>query len=178
MRKAKNGIAIAILSVIFGVSCLGHLLGHVRSRVTAESGGEWEPMKHHARGTFEVKMTTLKPDSAEAESMNLGRMSGDKKLHGDLEGTGKGEMLSFMSQVEGSGGYVAIERITGKLAGRSGSFMLLHSGVMTKGVPQLWSVTVIPDSGTEQLKGIAGAMAIEIKEGKHFYDFEYTLPED
>ncbi|HEY2461677.1 MAG TPA: DUF3224 domain-containing protein [Candidatus Acidoferrum sp.] len=135
-------------------------------------------MKHHARGTFEVKMTPLKPDSAEAEGLNLGRMRGDKDLHGDVEGTGKGEMLSFMSPAAGSGGYVAIERITGTLAGRNGSFVLLHSAVMAKEVPQMWSVVVIPDSGTEQLAGLAGTMTIEIKGGKHFYDFEYTLPED
>jgi hypothetical protein len=103
-------------------------------------------------------------------------MSIDKQFDGDLEGFGKGQMLTGMTAVKGSAGYVAIERITGTLAGRTGSFTLQHSGVMNKGVPSL-SITVIPDSGTDGLTGIAGAMAIDIKpNGDHFYTFEYTLP--
>jgi hypothetical protein len=133
-------------------------------------------MTNHASGTFEVKLTPQKPDNKEAESANLGRMSIDKQFHGDLEATSKGEMLSFMTDVKGSAGYVAIERISGTLHGRSGTFVLQHSGTMTRGVPQL-SVTVVPDSGTNQLVGIAGTMTIKIVEGKHFYEFEYRLGE-
>jgi hypothetical protein len=72
-------------------------------------------------------------------------------------------------------GYVAVEKVTGSLHGRSGTFMLQHSGTMTRGTPQL-SVTVVPDSGTGQLEGLTGKMAINIVDGKHFYDFEYALP--
>ena len=101
-------------------------------------------------------------------------MSIDKQFHGDLEGAGKGEMLSAGTVVKGSAGYVAIERVTGKLQGRSGSFVLQHTGTMTRGVPQL-SVTVVPDSGTGELTGIAGKLNIIIADGKHSFDFEYTL---
>ena len=122
----------------------------------------------HASGTFEVKLTPQ-------ESANIGRMSIDKQFHGDLEATSKGEMLSAMTDVKGSAGYVALERVTGTLHGRSGSFVLQHSGTMTRGEPQL-SVTVVPDSGINELAGIAGALTIRIAEKQHFYEFDYTLP--
>ena len=130
----------------------------------------------HARGTFEVKLTPQKPDNKEAESANLGRMSIDKKFSGDLEATSKGEMLSAMTDVKGSAGYVAIERVSGKLHGRSGTFVLQHSGTMTRNAPEL-SITVVPDSGTGQLVGLAGKMTIQVDAGKHFYEFDYMLPE-
>ena len=130
----------------------------------------------HASGAFEVKLTPQKPDNKEAESANLGRMSIDKKFSGDLEATSKGEMLSAMTEVKGSAGYVAIERVTGILHGRSGAFLLQHSGTMTRGAPEL-SITVVPDSGTGQLVGLEGKMTIKIDTGKHFYEFDYTLPE-
>ena len=123
----------------------------------------------HASGTFDVKLTP-------AEDATFGRMSIDKQFHGDLEGTSKGEMLSAATSVKGSAGYVAIERVTGSLKGRSGTFVFQHSGTMTRGALML-SVTVIPDSGTGQLTGLTGKMAINIVDGKHFYDFDYTLPQ-
>ena len=129
----------------------------------------------HASGTFEVKLTSQKPDNKEAESANLGRMSIDKKFSGDLEATSKGEMLSAMTDVKGSAGYVALERVSGTLHGRSGTFVLQHNATMTRGVPEL-SIAVVPDSGTGQLVGLAGKMTIKIVEGKHFYEFDYTLP--
>ena len=130
-------------------------------------------MAEHARGTFEVK---LLPQTVEGEGADavLGRMSIDKQLHGDLEGTSKGAMLTAGTPVKGSAGYVAIERVSGTLKGRKGSFILQHSATMTRGVPQL-SITVVPDSGTEDLVGLAGTFGIEITDGKHSYDFEYTL---
>lgn len=128
-----------------------------------------------ASGTFEVKLAPQKPDNAVFEAANLGRMSIEKQFHGDLEGTSKGEMLAATTEIKGSAGYVAMERVTGVLSGREGSFILQHSGTMTRGTPQL-SVTVVPDSGTGQLTGLAGKMAIKIENGKHFYEFEYTLP--
>jgi hypothetical protein len=127
----------------------------------------------HARGTFEVKITPQAPDDP-AEAL-LGRMSIEKQLHGDLEGTSKGQMLTGMTSVKGSAGYVAIEKVTGKLHGRNGSFVLQHSGTMNRGVPQLL-VTVVPDSGTDQLAGLTGTFTIIIEGGKHSYDFEYSLP--
>jgi hypothetical protein len=126
-------------------------------------------------GTFDVKLTPqTMDDKADA---SLGRMSLDKQFHGDLEATSKGEMLSASSSVQGSGAYVAIERVSGKLHGRSGSFVFQHSGIMTRGAPQL-TITVVPDSGTGELVGLAGKMNINIVDGKHFYDFEYTLAEN
>jgi hypothetical protein len=124
----------------------------------------------HARGAFDVKITSVTTDPI------LGRMSLAKVLHGDLEGTSAGEMLTAGTSVKDSGAYVAVERIMGTLQGRRGTFILQHSGTMTRGAQQL-TITVVPDSGTEQLAGIAGSMKIVIdKDGKHFYDFEYTLP--
>lgn len=131
-------------------------------------------MTTHARGTFEVKLAPQTPDG-KFEDATMGRMTIDKQFHGDLEATSKGQMLSAMTEVKGSAGYVAMERVTGTLNGRSGSFVLQHSATMTRGVPQL-SVTVVPDSGTGQLVGLTGKMEITITAGKHSYDFEYTLP--
>src|ERR1035441_9040530 len=103
-------------------------------------------------------------------------MSIDKKFSGDLEATSQGEMLAAMTAVKGSAGYVAIERVSGTLHGRNGTFVLQHSGTMTRGTPQL-SITVVPDSGTGQFDGISGTMTIKIDQGKHSYEFEYTLPQ-
>jgi hypothetical protein len=128
---------------------------------------------NHASGTFEVKVTPQAPD--ENGEPSVGRLSLDKQFHGDLEGTSKGQMLAVRSDVESSAGYVAMERVTGTLAGRSGTFALQHNGVMNRGAPTL-AISVVPDSGTGQLAGIAGTMTIKIEEGKHFYEFDYTLP--
>jgi hypothetical protein len=103
-------------------------------------------------------------------------MSLDKQFRGELEASSQGEMLSAGTSVKGSAGYVAMERVTGTLQGRGGSFILQHSGTMTRGTPQL-SITVVPDSGTGELAGLAGRMAIEIADGMHSYDFEYTIAE-
>ena len=129
-------------------------------------------MTAQASGTFEVK---LAPQTQYEES--VGRLSIDKQFHGDLEATSKGEMLAVSSSSEkGSAGYVAMEQVSGTLHGRSGSFALQHSGTMTRGAAQL-IVTVVPDSGTGQLVGLSGQMAIEIADGKHSYRFDYTLAE-
>src|SRR3954468_13798177 len=104
----------------------------------------------------------------------LGRMSIDKQFHGDLEGSSKGQMLTGGTPIKNSAGYVAIERVTGVLKGRKGSFVLQHTGVMNRGAPSL-VITVVPDSGTDQLEGIRGTMAIRIEGGKHSYDLNYTL---
>jgi len=130
----------------------------------------------HAKGTFDVKVIPQKPDNKEAESAKLGRMSLDKTFHGELEGTSQGEMLSYMTEVKGSGVYVAIERVTAKLNGRSGSFAMYHHGTMTRGEPQL-TVTVVPDSGTGELTGLTGTLKIILEGRQHFYEFDYSLPE-
>ena len=127
----------------------------------------------HAAGPFDVTVT--RQDDTSGDPL-LNRMTLDKQYHGDLEGTGKGQMLTAGTEVKGSGAYVAIEKVSGTLKGRSGSFILQHTGAMAQGVPQL-SVTVVPDSGTGELKGMTGKMTINIAgDGKHSYDFEYTLP--
>ena len=127
-----------------------------------------------ANGPFDVKLTP-QPAAPGIEPANLGRMTIDKQFHGDLEAISLGEMLSAMGQVQGSAGYVAIERVTGSLHGRQGSFVLQHYGVMDRAAPQL-TITVVPDSGTDALAGLRGTMQIQIEDGKHSYVFDYTLP--
>jgi len=150
-------------------------LAHAQKHPAAQAAPAKEKVvTSHASGTFDVKLT---PQAAEDADAGLGRMSIDKQFHGDLEGTSKGFMLSSATTVvKGSGGYVAMERVTGTLKSRTGSFVLQHSGTMTRGTPQL-TVTVVPDSGTGQLEGITGTLAIKIDAGQHSYGFDYTLPE-
>jgi hypothetical protein len=124
-----------------------------------------------ATGTFDV---TLKPQTDENGDPTVGRMSIEKQFHGDLEATSKGQMLAVQGEVKGSAGYVAMERVTGTLSGRTGSFALQHTGTMNRGVPEQ-SVTVVPDSGTGELAGISGKMTIRIDAGKHFYELQWVL---
>jgi hypothetical protein len=133
-------------------------------------------MTTHASGTFEVKLTPQAPDD-KSEDRPIGRMSIDKQFHGDLDAVSKGQMLAAGTSVKGSAGYVAMERVSGALDGRSGTFVLQHTGTATRGELQL-SVTVVPDSGTGELVGLSGKMAIVVADGKHSYDFEYTLAPD
>jgi hypothetical protein len=126
-----------------------------------------------ATGTFDVKLSPLGMED-KTEGTLLARMSIDKQFHGDIEGVSKGEMLSAGTAVKNSAGYVAIERVTGSVSGRKGTFVLQHSATMTRGVPGL-SITVVPDSGTAELEGLAGSMTIIIAEGKHSYEMIYTL---
>jgi hypothetical protein len=132
------------------------------------------PTMTHATGTFEVKL--IPQNDGKPEDSPIGRMTIDKQIHGDLEATTKGQMLAFSTDVKGSAGYVAMERVTGTLHGRTGSFVLQHNAMMNRGVPQL-SITVVPDSGTGQLVGLTGTFDIQISAGKHSYTFDYTLPE-
>lgn len=133
-------------------------------------------MPSHATGSFEVK-STPQPSGFKTEDPKLGRTTGEKQFHGDLEATSEVQMLTAGTSVKGSAAYVAIEKITGTLKSRSGTFILQHTGTMNRGVAQL-TVTVVPDSGTEQLAGLSGKMNIVVAaDGKHSYDFEYALPE-
>ncbi len=131
-------------------------------------------MSSLAVGTFEVIMNPEPPYDTDATA-SIGRVSIKKQFKGDLEATSSVEMIGARSiELKGSAGYVAIERVVGTLHGRSGSFVLQHSGTMTRGKGEL-TVSVVPDTGSAELKGIAGKMTIEISDGKHLYSFEYTL---
>ncbi|MGA7524384.1 MAG: DUF3224 domain-containing protein [Acidobacteriaceae bacterium] len=127
-------------------------------------------------GPFDVKVLPQKADNPHAEAAGVGRMALDKRFRGDLEATSQGEMLSILDRAIGSGGYVAMERVTGTLAGRKGGFVLQHHATMTRGEPKL-SIEVVPDSGTEELAGLRGTMEIRLEEKQHFYDFDYELGE-
>jgi hypothetical protein len=126
-----------------------------------------------ATGSFDVKISPLASDTP-TEGSPLGRMSIDKQFHGDLEGTSKGEMLTAGTTIKNSAGYVAIERVTGSLHGRNGTFALQHNATMTRGVGAL-DIIVVPDSGTGDLTGLSGRLSIEIAGGKHLYVFDYSL---
>ena len=128
----------------------------------------------HASGSFEIKMAPQPVTEEEKKTISV-RMTSDKQFHGDLEGTSTGEMLGVFTAVKDSAGYVALERVSGKLKGRAGTFILQHSSTMARGT-QHQSIIVVPDSGTDQLVGLTGSMIIKITDGKHFYEFDYTLP--
>ena len=128
-------------------------------------------MLQHAKGTFDVKVT---PQDNQTSDATLGHLLLEKQLHGDMQGTSIGQMLSAMTAVEGSAGYVAIERFTGTLQGRSGSFVLQHLGTMGHGKMHM-AISVLPDSGTQDLQGITGTLRITIEAGKHYYEFDYSF---
>jgi len=127
-----------------------------------------------ATGTFEVKLVPQKADNAQAEAAGLGRMALDKQFLGALEAVGQGEMLSILDREKGSGGYVAMERVTGTLDGRKGSFILQHDATMNRGEAEM-NIVVVPDTGTGQLAGISGSMTVKIDGGQHYYYFDYSL---
>ena len=131
-------------------------------------------MATHISGEFDVKLTPQPPASGEPAAP--GRMLLEKQFRGGLAGASTGQMLAIQTETKGSAGYVAMERFKGVLGERAGSFALQHSGTMDRGAPQLL-ITVVPDSGSGQLRGISGRMMINIVEGKHFYEFDYTLPD-
>ena len=130
-------------------------------------------MSATAKGSFDVKAT--RQPAAEGDDPSISRMTFDKQFHGDLEGTSKVQMLAASTSVKLSGAYVALEKVYATLAGHKGSFILQHNATMNRGVPSL-TITVVPDSGADQLAGISGKLSIDIKDGKHAYTFDYTLP--
>ena len=168
-RRAGAGVIAALcLSLSFIAS------GYSQTR--SQSSPKEAVAPAHASGSFEVKLTPQPPDD-KAGDATIARMSADKQYDGDLEATGKGQMLAAGTGAKGSsGGIVGMERVTGTLHGMNGSFVLQHSGTMTRGAMQ-YSITVVPDSGTGQLAGLAGKMDIKIADGKHSYEFEYTIAE-
>lgn len=129
-------------------------------------------MTHHATGTFDVKVIPQPADDAAGGP--FGRLFLDKQFYGALQAASRGQMVAFGTAVEGSAGYVALELVTGTLDGKSGTFVLQHNGTMRRNVPSL-TVTVVPDSGTGELTGLAGTFTIIIEGKKHSYDFEYTF---
>lgn len=178
-RRTKFGLTLLLsLSLLLYIGALAQseVSSRTNSSVAPVQASTPVPQKEkkdsmttQANGTFEVKMTPqTSADSA------VGRYALDKQFHGDLEGTSQGEMLAVQTAVDGSAGYVAMERVTATLKGRKGTFALQHSGTMTRGAPQL-SITVVPDSGTGGLAGISGKMEITIADGKHFYSFDYNV---
>jgi hypothetical protein len=174
-KRSRAGVVVITVTAIclsLGCGSSAHTRTHLSLLNPVQKG---TAMATHASGTFEVKLVPQPPED-KAEGSTLARMSIDKQFHGDLEATSKGQMLTAGTDVKGSAGYVAIERITGTLHGSTGSFVLQHSGTLTRGAPQQ-SIIVVPDSGTGQLAGLTGKMTINIADGKHSYEFEYTLPE-
>ncbi|HET9625362.1 MAG TPA: DUF3224 domain-containing protein [Kofleriaceae bacterium] len=131
-------------------------------------------MSRKAQGPFDVKTIPQPRDEAFGDA-SIGRLALDKQFHGDLAATSKGEMLAFRSPVDGSAGYVALERVTGTLHGKRGAFTLQHTGTMNRGAAAL-TITVVPDSGTDELTGLTGTMAIVRDDGKHGYVLDYDLP--
>jgi len=125
-------------------------------------------------GSFDVKLNPIEGYAKGKHGVQLNRMSLDKTFHGELDATSKGEMLSAMTPIKGSAGYVAIEQVNGSLSGKSGSFVLQHFGMMERGKDRL-ILEVVPDSGTGELESLTGSMAINIEDGKHEYVFEYEL---
>jgi hypothetical protein len=167
--KPKRLQSLRLLGLLVAFAALLHA-----QSPAAPSAQKDSAMTHTAKGTFDVKLTP-QPSDDKSETP-LGRMTLEKQFHGDLEGTSKGEMLTAATTMKGSGAYVAVERVEGTLQGRRGTFQLYHTGVMTRGAPEL-SVTIVPDSGTGELTGISGKLKIQIDAGKHFYELDYALPE-
>lgn len=129
-------------------------------------------MQGEAHGTFEVDLRAIGGNDGPIAVMSI-----NKTFAGDLHGSSVGQMLAFRTPVQGSAGYVAMERVTATLAGRHGAFTLQHNGLMTRGTPQL-SVVVVPDSGSDGLLGLVGTLEITISKGRHDYRLLYSLPEE
>jgi hypothetical protein len=159
------------LAIVLGLTLAGMAIS-LRADAGASESIQKAVTTMTARGTFEVKMTPQPQDDSAGGGFD--RLFGYKQFHGELDAVSKGQMLATKTAVEGSGAYVALELVTGKLNGKRGSFVLQHKGTMSKGVYNM-SVTVVPDSGTDELAGITGTMIIIIEGSKHSYNFEYTL---
>ena len=127
-------------------------------------------MPQHAKGPFDV---TITPQASAADAP-VARMLLYKEFRGDLEAIAHGEMMAAGEPLTGAGVYVAIDRVTGTLHGRSGSFLMAHRGVRNADGQEL-SIVIVPGSGTGQLTGITGTVGIEIAGKEHFYSVEYEL---
>ena len=165
-------------TLLLAIVCLATMAGEAYGQAQSAASGSGEKVMKHARGSFEVKIVPVEP-SALGKEAGIGRMTGDKVISGDMAGTSKGEMLTGITEATGSMAYVAIEKVTATLEGRSGTFIFIHNATMFKGDPssQKLSVSVVPGSGTGGLTGISGTFDIHIDSaGKHTYVFDYQLP--
>jgi len=171
-QSLAGAVAIAAICLAIGIGFSAFARSQSPAPATTQKGA---PVTSHAAGTFDVKLVPQGPED-KTEGSTIAHLSIDKQYHGDLEAAGKGEMLTTTTSVKGSAGYVAMERISGTLHGRSGTFVLQHSGTMAHGTFQL-SVTVVPDSATGQLAGLTGKLTGTVADGKHSYEFDYSLPE-
>jgi hypothetical protein len=171
MKMVRTILALSLLAL----SPLSGWMGYAQSGTATLSRKAGVTM--HAAGTFVVKITPSEA-SAIGQQAGIGRMTIDKTFSGALEGTSKGEMLTAAAESTGAMAYVALERVTGKVNGRSGDFVLMHNATMLKGDPGsgVMEITVVPHSGTGELAGLTGKMLITIEGGKHSFDFEYQLP--
>lgn len=158
---------------IFATIALGIVISAVANG-QAGSTKKGETLSKKATGTFEVKVAPLAAEENVGDPL-IGRLSLAKTFSGKMAGTSKGQMLGIGTAVKESGGYVAAERFIGTVDGKKGSFSLQHSGTMQGGKYEM-NIIVVPDSGTDELIGIAGKMTIKIEGVKHFYELEYTLP--
>ena len=165
----KGNVIEGTLSVFNPEKTVGR---RIRVQRNGTSQKESSTVTQHATGTFEVKIT---PQDDKSDDASMGRMTFDKQWTGDLSGNSKGQMLTGGDLKTGSAGYVAMEKVTATVKGRKGTFIFQHSATMNAGQADL-NITVVPGSGTEDLKGISGKLSIKIESGKHFYDFEYTIP--
>jgi hypothetical protein len=151
------------------------LAAAVSAQTPAKPASKGTSMTQHAKGTFDVNVQPL-PADEKVPGLTVARFAWNKQWKGDFEGSSKGEMMASNSGDQGSGGYVAIEQVTGKLGNRAGSFTVVHKGTMKGGSFEL-AIDVVPDSATGQLAGLSGRVTIVIADGKHSYDIEYTLPD-
>jgi len=168
--QEARGTAKYMRTILFGLTLAGLAISAQADQPARKYIVKEVTMTAH--GTFEVKVTPQPQDDAAGGP--FGRLFLDKQFHGDLEATSRGQMLATPKIVEGSGAYVALELVTGKLNGKRGTFILQHKGTMQKGAFVL-NVTVVPDSGTDELSGITGTMTIIIEGSKHSYNFDYTI---
>lgn len=169
-------IRAAVVALMMGSLIMSSLSSYSGRRARAENQAAKQKgimVSKRAKGTFVVKLNPQSDDKV--GDPTVGRLSIDKQFSGELEGSSKGQMLAVRTEVESSAGYVAMERVDGKLNGLKGTFALQHSGTMDRGAPKL-AITVVPDSGTDELAGLTGNMTINIVDGKHFYEFDYSLP--
>jgi hypothetical protein len=169
MRGVHYSAVVAVLTIVLSRNAAAQ--SHNPPSTFGTLSGE-AVVKHRATGTFEVTVLPLEADST--DTGGFGRLSIDKTFRGDLTGTSRGQMVAAMTAVEGSGAYVALERVTATLQERTGSFILQHNGTMKGGSYEM-RITVVPDSGTDELAGLAGTFKIIIEGKKHSYEFEYTL---
>lgn len=171
--RVRAGRLKIVGALVFCV-CAVLLLAYIRTRTIDVVAAQGAIVTEHASGTFDVKLAPS-GEADKAEGSTLGTYSLEKQYHGDLEASAKGTMLTAGTDVKGSAGYVAIERVTGTLKGHKGSFVLQHNGTLTRGTPQQ-NIIVVPDSGTGELAGLTGKLTVIIEEGKHSYEFDYSLP--